>query len=193
MAGLYGPVDHGAVALPGPIRLLKGRTHELTGDSAEMLALAAVAMGQGPVVWVGGARETASLAPTGLQAFLDPARLILVTGLYRTERLWAAEQALRARCAPVVVLELRDGPGLKESRRLQIAAEESGAIGFVIIHGRAQTSAAETRWRCEALPDGGWAWACLKNKRGPPASWRAAWVRNDNAPRIGPLAAAASA
>ncbi|MFC4726078.1 ImuA family protein (plasmid) [Glycocaulis abyssi] len=192
-ARLHGPVDHGAVALAGPIRLTKGRTHELTGDSADMFALAAAARGQGPVVWVGGAREIAALAPTGLQAFLDPARIILVTGLHRTEQLWAAEQALRARCAPTVILELREGPGLKESRRLQIAAEESGAIGLVLIRGRAQTSAAETRWRCEARPEGGWAWTCLKNKRGPASSWQATWTGNDNAPRARPLAEAASA
>lgn len=192
-ANLHGPAAHGEVCLSGPLRLARGRVHEVLGDSADIFALAAAAASAGPLIWIGLGREVTTLAPAALQHFVDPARLILTVGLNRGELLWAAEQALRARSAPCVIVELQDGPGLKESRRLQIAAEESGAIGFVLIQGRARTSAAETRWHCEAAAGRGWVWTCMKSKRGAPGAWRVSWMGKDHAPDLVALAAAASA
>ncbi len=192
-AELQGPAAHGEIRLAQPVRLARGRVHEVMGDSADIFALAAAARAVGPVLWIGLKRDVDTLAPTGLQRFVDPARLILVSGGDRSELLWAAEQALRARSAPCVILELRDGPDLRESRRLQIAAEESGAIGIVLVQGRARTSAAETRWRCDAAAGDGWGWLCTKSKRGPPGAWRVSWMGNDHAPDLVALVASASA
>ena len=192
-ASLPGPAAHGEITLARPLRLARGRVHEVMGDSPEVFALAAAARVAGPVLWIALPRDAGSLAPTGLQRFVDPARLILVVGIDRGECLWAAEQALRARSAPCVILELKDGPDLRESRRLQIAAEEGGAIGLVLLQGRARTSAAETRWRCEALAGEGWEWICIKSKRGAPGAWRVSWMGNNHAPDLVALAASASA
>lgn len=192
-ADLHGPAAHGDIKIAPEVRLARGRIHEIMGEGGEVFALAAATRCEGPLIWIGQDRDVASLAPTALQRFIDPARLILTIGLNRGELLWAAEQALRARSAPCVILELREGPGLKESRRLQIAAEESGALGLVLVHGKARTSAAETRWRCEAAARNEWVWACTKAKRGAPGAWRASWMGKDHAPDLVALAAAASA
>lgn len=192
-ADLQGPAAHGCIRVAQPVGLARGRVHEVLGEGADIFALAAAAAATGPVLWIGLKRDVESLAPTGLQRFIDPGRLILVSGGDRGELLWAAETALRARSAPGVVLELRDGPDLKESRRLQIAAEESGAIGLILVQGRARTSAAETRWRCDAVTGGMWDWVCTKSKRGRPGAWRASWRGKTHAPDLVALAAAASA
>lgn len=186
-------VSHGEIQLATCVRLARGRVHEIMGDSADVFALITAGALQGPVFWTGASRDVESLAPTGVQVFLDPARLVLTIGLNRGEVLWAAEQALRARYAACVVIELHDGPDLKESRRLQIAAEQSGALGLVILHGRASTSAAETRWQCDAVSGGGWVWTCKKCKRGMPGAWRASWKGKHHAPDLVPLVTTAPA
>lgn len=191
-SGLQGPAAHGQIRLAQPVGLARGRVHEVLGDGGDAFALMAAACTAGPVLWIGLARDIECLAPTGLQRFLDPARFVVVVGGDRDELLWAAEQALRARSAPCVILELKDGPDLKESRRFQIAAEDSGAIGIVLIQRRAQTSAAETRWQCDAAGDA-WEWRCTKSKRGLTGAWRVSWRGNKHAPDLVALAASASA
>lgn len=184
---------HGEIRLAPSLSLARGRVHEVMGDSADVFALIMAGAATGPVFWTGFSRDVESLAPTGVQVFLDPARLVLTIGLNRGETLWAAEQALRARSAACVVIELQDGPDLRESRRLQIAAEEGGALGLILVRGRAFTSAAETRWQCDAGAGGGWVWTSTKSKRGTPGAWRVSWKGRDHAPDLVPLAATASA
>lgn len=193
LASIAGPSQDSQVLLFEPVLLSKGRVHELAGDSAFMFAALAASHMKGPIIWAGPPQAVRTLAPTGLQSFFDPARLILTTGVSRTEILWAAEQSLRARCAPCVIVEIHGGPDLQESRRLQIAAEEHGALGLIIVHGRSQTSASETRWHCQVAPGGGWDWACIKNKRGRVGRWHVTWAGNDDAPCAIPLVSAASA
>lgn len=166
------------LSLSGPVRLAKGRVHEVSGDSADMFAVLTASKLQGPVIWIGLSRHIGSLAPTALQNFIDPARVILAEGISRSEVLWAAEQAMRASCAECVVLELSKGPNLRESRRLQIAAKEGGGIGLILIHGRAHTSACETRWQCEAsnVGENAWVWSLMKNRKGQLGTWQVRWV-----------------
>lgn len=169
------------LCLSGPVRLAKGRVHEVTGDSADMFAVLTASRLTGPIIWIGLARDIGSLAPTALQDFIDPARVILTEGISRSEVLWAAEQALRARCAPCVVIELSGGPNLRESRRLQVAAQQGGGLGIILIHGRAHTSACETRWHCAASCSGenAWLWSLTKNRRGELGTWHVNWTKND--------------
>lgn len=168
---------HEDLVVAGSVRLSKRRVHEVTGEAADLFAVAAAARTNGPIIWIGLARDVGSLAPTALQSFLDPARIILATCVSRAEILWAAEQALRSPAAAFVVAELRDGPDLRESRRLQIAAEEGGSIGLALISGRTSSSAAETRWRCEASSEAdlAWVWTLIKNRKGRLGAWRARW------------------
>ena len=172
------------VCLADPIHLTKGRVHEVMGDSADMFAVLTAAKLKGPVIWIGLSRDINSLAPTALQGFIDPARIILTEGISRGEVLWAAEQSLRAACAHCVIIELNHGPSLRESRRLQIAAEEGGGVGLILIHGRVHTSACETRWHCAARHQGphSWIWSLTKNRKGELGQWAVNWrpSMNDN-------------
>ena len=169
------------LCLSGPVCLTKGRVHEVMGDSADMFAVLTASRLSGPIIWIGLACDIGSLAPTALQDFIDPARVILTEGNSRSEVLWAAEQALRARCAPCVVVELAGGPNLRESRRLQVAAQEGGGLGLILIHGRAQTSACETRWHCAAnsAAENSWTWTLTKNRRGELGTWHVNWINSD--------------
>ena len=176
-----------ALCLEGPVCLTKSRVHEVCGDSADMFAVLAASRLQGPIVWIGLPRDVASLAPTALQTYIDPSRVILTEGINRSEVLWAAEQALRATCAECVVIELSSGPNLRESRRLQIAAEEGGGIGLILIQGRVYTSACETRWQCTASNQGenNWIWSLTKNRKGELGCWQVRWsqsAQNENDP-----------
>lgn len=156
------------------------RVHEVCGMAADTFAVMMAARLDGPLVWIGHEKQVSSLAPTALQDFLDPARMITVACQTRKETLWAAEQALRCGGAPGalvgVIIELNMGPDLTESRRLQLAAEAGRSLGLVLIGKAAQSSAAQTRWHCEALPDAGkWRWALQKNKSGPVGIWDVSW------------------
>ncbi len=180
------PKRHGVLTLGEAVRLTKGRIHEVQGDSADCFALAVAASLSGPVIWIGSAPDIASLNPSAVQDFIDPLRLTVIETVSRQECLWSAEQALRAPGIACVVLELAYGTDLKESRRLQLAAEESGALGLVLVSRQARTSAAETRWRCDPSADGEvtWDWECTKNRKGGLGAWRVEWLRNDDGPGI---------
>lgn len=166
--------EGGSAARATAIVFALGRVHEVTGDSADMFAVLVAAQMQGPVFWIGEARHIGSLAPMALQPYLDPARVTVTEGVGAKEVLWATEQALRSARGGCVVTEVDVGPNLRESRRLQIAAEESGALGLVLVHGTPQTSACETRWQCRAHPDGDhcWVWAQTKNRKGNLKRWQ---------------------
>ncbi|MEM8988563.1 MAG: hypothetical protein AAGC95_17760 [Pseudomonadota bacterium] len=168
------PKEHGVVALCEEVRLARGRAHEVQGAGADIFALMTAARMQGPVMWAGRSVDAQTLAPTGLQDFIDPARVIVVSCVTRDEVLWTAEQALRSPGAACVIVDLDEGPDLKTSRRLQIAAEEGGGLGIILIKARAQTSAAQTRWLCEPCSDGDalWVWRLIKDKGGRTGVWR---------------------
>ena len=168
---------HGSVKLDGKLTLMRGRVHEVTGHSADILALALASALTGVVIWIGNRRQITSLTPTGIHPFVDPARVLLVIGNDRREILWASEQALRTVGVACVIIELSEGPDLTESRRLQIASEDSGATGLVLVSGHTQTSAAQTRWQCSSVAESNadWIWRCQKNKRDRLSHWKARW------------------
>lgn len=156
------------------VRLRKGRMHEVSGASADMFAVLAAAAQDQSVLWLGLHRDIVTLNPTGLQAWLKVEDLILVEAVSRGELLWAADQALRAAGGFCVILDMPDTLSLKESRRLQLAAEQGGGIGLMLLRGPASTSAAQTRWACEprCADQPSWDWACLKGKNGEAGRWQ---------------------
>lgn len=193
------PKNHGVLTLAGEIQLARGRVHEVLGAGADMFAVLAAAQAKSPIIWTGRVGDVETLAPTCLQDFIDPTRVIVASCITRSEVLWATEQALRLPGAACVIAELDDGPDLKTSRRLQIAAEEGGALGILLISARAQTSAAQTRWRCEpcADEDAQWVWRLIKDKNGRSGAWRVGRStnsgRSDDAPGLVLVAAASAA
>jgi protein ImuA len=90
--------------------------------------------------------------PALLQFGVDPARLILVRARRDSDTLWAMEQGLRCGQVAAVVGELGD-ISLTDSRRLQLAAEESGvtALSLRPKTDKPPPSAAATRWRLDTV------------------------------------------
>ncbi|MCR9270081.1 MAG: hypothetical protein NXH72_08860 [Hyphomonadaceae bacterium] len=162
------------LAVGDRIALRKGRIHEVTGPGADVFAAIAASEQDQGILWIGLHRDLTSLCPTGLQAYLKVEDLILVEAVSRGELLWAADQALRADGGFCVILEMPDLLSLKESRRLQLAAEQGGGLGLILLRGGVSTSAAQTRWDCAPVhaDHPAWDWTCVKGKNGEVGAWR---------------------
>jgi protein ImuA len=176
-------------ALPGG-GLGQGALHEILGlggdeeDGALAAAFAAGILGRlaatadGMVLWC---LPRPDLYGPGLAAHgLDPARVVLVRAPRDAELLWAMEEGLRAPGILAVVGEVGALPAIA-SRRLQLAAERSGIIAFLLrrwrdgqaARERALPNAAATRWRIAAMPS-----RALRNEPGVGcARWRVELVR----------------
>ena len=148
--------------LPGG-GLLRGALHEIFADDAG-IATAFCALLAGRLA--GDAENHAILwcerpwtldagalyGPALLQFGIDPARMILVRPRRDADALWAMEEGLRCGRIAAVVGEITD-MSLTASRRLQLAAEETGVTALML---RPKTekptpSAAVTRWRLDAV------------------------------------------
>jgi protein ImuA len=134
--------------------LLRGGIHDVVGDLPAITGFLAALLGRqkaiarlpiARILWV---TPYADLFAPGLSQFgLDHKRLIVARARRDDDRLWTAEEALREPGIGAVVAEVEDAD-LTETKRLQLAAEASGGIGF-LIRRRRQTSAALTRWLIE--------------------------------------------
>jgi hypothetical protein len=82
---------------------------------------------------------------------VSPERLVVVRAADRREAFWAADQSLRCPGLPVVVAII-DDLSEQQSRRLQLAARSSGAIGLLIRPGQSRhRSFAAVRVKIESL------------------------------------------
>jgi protein ImuA len=153
--------------------LRKGRVHELTGVSGDVMGLLCAAKTDREIVWIGLRRDILPLCASGLDRFVDIQRMIVVEAVSRGELLWATDAALRAVGGFTVIADLPDALSLKESRRLQLAAEQGGGIGLLLLRGPSNTSAAQTRWACEPMADeeAAWRFKCQKGKSGEAGHW----------------------
>jgi protein ImuA len=112
---------------------------------------------KGPVLWCLKSRDL--FAPALASVGLHPDRVIYAETRREAEILPAVEEGLRHRGLAGVVGEVAR-LGLTPSRRLQLAAEESGVPALLIRRWRndaerasgAEPSAATTRWRVTAAP-----------------------------------------
>jgi protein ImuA len=145
--------------------LARGALHEVAGAGAELEHGAAAALFvagllarvPGPVLWV---LERADLFAPGLAAVgLAPERVIYAEAGRADAVLAALEDGLRHPGLLAGVGEVSGRLSLTASRRLHLAAEASGATGFVLRRpwrreaaGLEEPSAALTRWRVGALP-----------------------------------------
>jgi protein ImuA len=156
-------------SLPGG-GLARGALHEILGvggdeeDGAVAAAFATGVLGRlvmardGLVLWC---LPRPDLYGPGLAVHgLDPGRLVLVRVSRDAEILWAMEEGLHSPGIVAVVGEVGALPAVA-SRRLQLAAERSGATAFLLrrwreggraARERALPNAAMTRWRIAALP-----------------------------------------
>ena len=105
---------------------------------------------------------------------------------------WAVMEALR--CSQVsAVIALLDGLDLTASRRLQLAAENSGATGFFLGNSASTPVAAPiTRWKISPLPgkpgqrfdETVWNLDLLYCRGGRPGTWRIEWKNQELAAAV---------
>ena len=150
--------------LPGG-GLARGALHEVAGGGngamhgavAALFAAGIAARSGGPVLWCITRQDL--FAPALAQAGLAPGRVVYVKAGSENAVLACFEEGLRHNGLTAVVAEI-SRLSLTNSRRLQLAAESSGAIGIAIRRWRrqadavdfGQATAAATRWRVTALP-----------------------------------------
>lgn len=160
--------------VPGSgIALARGRVHEICGPARRTLAAFAMAVTEGPVLWLMPGWQAERPNPAGLAALADPGRLILALPRRPEDVLWAAEEALRSGVVPLVVAEMPDPPGLTPMRRLQLAAQGggAGAVGLVLTPGDGGATGAETRWHISQAPGGAWRLDLRRARGALPAAW----------------------
>ena len=150
--------------LPGG-GLAMGALHEVAGGgngavdgaAAALFVAGIAARTNGKVLWVVTRHDL--FAPALAQAGLHPDRLIHVEAGDEKSLLACFEEGLRHGGLGAVVAETAR-LSMTASRRLQLAAEGSGAIGIAIRRWRRQADAADfgqptasvTRWRVSVLP-----------------------------------------
>jgi protein ImuA len=164
-----------------------GCIHEVKGTSlATALAFATIlsarlAGDQGNIVYIAPDR---SLHPLGLLPYgmrLD--RFLLVSVRRPQDLAWAVMEALR--CSQVsTVTTVLEGADLTASRRLQLAAERSGATGFFLGHATSAPIAAPiTRWKVSSragkpgqrFDEPAWTLNLVYCRGGRPGSWNMEW------------------
>jgi protein ImuA len=137
-----------------------------------------------PSVWIS---STKNIFPPALRQFkIDPHKIIFIQCQKQKEILWTIEEALKCDCISAVVGEINE-ISFTESRRLQLATEQSKVTGFLIRNNPKNLSTAcVTRWSVKplstekesALPGIGypvWNVELLKIRNGKPGSWQMQW------------------
>lgn len=207
------PFGHAAIdqALPGG-GLARGALHEAAsaGPDTEYAAAATLfvagilARTEGPILWV---LQQPDLFTPGLAGVgLHPHRILFAEA--GKSVLPVMEEGLRHAGLVAVVGELSGRLSLVASRRLQLAAEQTGVLAMLIRRSRIfndpvlqASSAAVTRWRIAALPSppplpqvprapgvgpARWRLDLIRNRGGEAASWVVEAC--DAVGRLGPLA-----
>lgn len=140
---------------------------------------------EGTCIWVATRR---TLFPPALKTFgIHPERIIFIDCNSYKEVLWTIEEALKCDVLSAVVGELTE-LSFKESRRLQLAVEQSNVTGFIHRYKPKIENivACVTHWKIKPLPslfeDGmlgvgfpRWNVQLLKVRNGKPGSWDIEW------------------
>lgn len=142
----------------------------------------------GVCVWVSYTRR---IYPPALKRFgVDPDRIIFIDVVREKDVLWVTEEALKCQGIAAVICETRL-LSLLESRRLQLAIEQSQVTGFILRKDVRQlnNTACTARWTVKPLrsklrtgmPGVGhprWQVELLKVRNGQPGSWTLEWKNN---------------
>ncbi|MEP7232085.1 MAG: Error-prone repair protein ImuA [Ginsengibacter sp.] len=142
----------------------------------------------GLCVWIGTVRN---IFPGALKGFgIDPDKIIFIDLKKDKDVLYATEEALKCNKVTAVIAEVKN-ISFKESRRFQLAAEQSRVTGFIIRNNphSLNTIACVSRWCITSiksdLPDGmpgvgfaRWQVELLKIRNGTPGKWNIEWSAN---------------
>lgn len=189
VAGL-GPVED---AFPNGVFPV-GAVHEMVCSNTAQAAaaegfisglLAVLMQGGGACLWVGLSQM---IFPPALKAFgIEPERVIFLHLLRDKDVLWVMEEALKCPGLAAVIGEVKE-VNFKQSRRLQLAVEQSHVTGFILRNQSKKlgATACAARWQVgplpsepvEGLPGLGfprWQVELLKVRNGQPGKWILEW------------------
>jgi protein ImuA len=180
-------------AFPGGV-FATGCTHEFLLTEAENFSATGAFVSaiiplwvkpDGVIVWISSDQH---VMPTSLPAFgVKPDHVVFVQARDK-DVLWVAEEALKCGAIAAVVCEARNIT-FTQSRRLQLAVEQSKTTGFLLRHvyGKPGPTAAVSRWRIQHRPseavDGlpgigfpTWNVELLRVRNGRPGTWEVRWA-----------------
>jgi protein ImuA len=179
-------LPHGGLAFGSLHEVVPAAESDMPAAFGFVVALLGRISSSGPVVFVATPDRpirAIRFSGHGLHGLgLDPARVILVEAGDEQQALWALEESLRSGAPDAVVGMTGAKLDLKKSRRLHLAASESG-IPLLLLRPAAVfgSSAAVTRWRVASAsaaldPFGliaGWRWrvALERCRNGRPGAW----------------------
>ena len=170
--------------------LARGRVHAVAGPGATAFAAVLCMRLRGPILWCvveGG--PFSPLHPPGLAALgLDPHRLVMARTDSETAALGAAETGLREPGLAAVVVETTGGVRSVHGRRLQLAAEVGGGLGFVLLARAQDMNWAESGWETAPVPGRErrlrWRWGLRRVRRARPCEWLVEWNDATGALRV---------
>ncbi|MBG9374620.1 Error-prone repair protein ImuA [Panacibacter sp. DH6] len=138
----------------------------------------------GICLWISTSR---TLFAAALVSFnVNPEQIIFIDVKNERDVLYATEEALKCNKLIAVLAEIKN-LSFKESRRFQLAAEQSRVTGFIIRHGLRTTNtiACVSRWHITSLPSMSagmpgvgfprWKVELQKIRSGTPGSWIMEW------------------
>jgi protein ImuA len=170
-----------------------GMMHEFVSSNIEDSAccgafitglLASLMQNGGPCLWISRNRN---MFPPSLKIFgVDPEKVVFVDLAREKDVLWATEEALKCDGLTAVVSELKE-VSFAQSRRLQLAVEQSHVTGILFRHTpeHLTTTACVSRWQISHLPGPKrdimgltfprWNVNLLKVRNGTPGVWSYEW------------------
>jgi protein ImuA len=172
-----------------------GTVHEMVCSNTEQAAacggfvtgLLSVLMKEGGIcLWVS---LSGNLHPAALKSFnIEPDKIIFVNLTKDKDVLWVMEEALKCTGLAAVIGEVKE-VDFKQSRRLQLAVEQSRVTGFILRNELAKmgATASAARWKIKPLPseavDGlpglgfpRWQVELLRVRNGQTGSWIMEWT-----------------
>ncbi len=140
----------------------------------------------GASLWISSSR---TLFPPALKSFgIDPDRFIFIDLKKERDVIWAMDEALKCGALTSVIGEIQK-ISFTESRRLQLAVEQSQVTGFILRNNsrNMNTTACVSRWKITPLPSEQvdelpgigfpkWKVELLKIRNGKPAAWDIQWM-----------------
>lgn len=172
-----------------------GAVHEFLTTQAEDAAstggfiaglLSSLMSANGATLWISSSRK---VFPPGLKMFgIEPDRFIFIDLQKEKDVIWATEEALKCSSLSAVVAEIKE-IDFTESRRLQLAVEQSQVTGFIIRNNyrKLNTTACVSRWKITPQPSEShddlpgicfpkWRVELLRIKNGKPGVWSFKWM-----------------
>ena len=177
---------NGVFPLGAVHELVCANTGQATACGGFVSGLLSVLMQNGGAcLWIG---LSGNVFPAALKAFgLEPDRVIFINLGKDKDVLWVMEEALKCTGLAAGVGELRE-LDFKQSRRLQLAVEQSHVTGFVLRNrsDKMGSTACAARWQIKPLPseavDGlpglgfaRWQVELLRVRNGQPGNWVVEW------------------